>query len=50
MTWVSRLDGERVMGELTICQCPCHVQWHGHRPSFAVLGTLFVGGIVWVVM
>ena len=49
VTWVSRFNGEQVVGELTICQCPRHIWWHGCCPSFAVLGTLFIGSIVWVV-
>jgi len=49
VTWVSWFDGEWVMGELTICQRPCHIRWHRCHPLFAVLGTPFVGSIVWVV-
>jgi len=37
-TWVIGLDGDGVVGQLTISQCPCHRAWHGRRPSFAVPG------------
>ena len=49
MTWVSGLNSDGVVGQLTISQCPCHHMWHGHCPSFAVPGLPFSIGIVRVV-
>jgi len=50
VTWVSGLDGDGVVGQLTLSQHPCHHMWHGCRPSFAVPGLPFSVGIVRVVM
>jgi len=47
--WVSSLDGDGVVGQLTISQCPCHRTWHRHHPLFAVLGLPFSIGIIRVV-
>jgi len=47
--WVSGLNGDGVVGQLTISQRPCHYTWHGCHPSFAVPGPPFSIGIVQVV-
>jgi len=46
VTWVSGLDGDGVVGQLTISQRPCHRTWHGRSPSFAELRAQILVGIV----
>jgi len=46
VTWVSSLDGDGVMGQLTISQRPCHRTWHGRSPSFAELHARILIGII----
>jgi len=47
VTWVSGLDGDGVVGQLTISQHPCHRTWHGHSPSFAELCAQILVGVIW---
>jgi len=46
VTWVSSLNGDGVVGQLTISQRPCHRTWHGHSPSFAELRAWILIGVV----
>ena len=51
VTWVSGLDGDGVVEQLTISQRPCHCTWHGRSPLFAdlVYGSLLAsfGQVLW---